>query len=433
MKFQPGPKAREVVERDRLYTSPSYMRDYPLVVDRAEGCYVWDPDGNRFLDFNAGIAVCTTGHCHPRVVEAIVNQARKLLHYCGTDFYYAPLAELAERLARSAPGSSPKRVFLTNSGAEAVEGAIKLARYATGRMKVVSFLGSFHGRTYGSLSLTASKVVQRRRFAPFLPEVVTVPYPYCFRCPFRLKPESCEMWCLGYIEEVVFGRLVDATEVAAIIIEPVLGEGGYVIPPDGYHPALAEMARRYGILLIADEVQSGVGRTGNMWAMERWGVEPDIICSAKGLASGMPLGAIIAKELVMRWERGSHGSTFGGNPVSCAAALATLDLVEECLLENCNRMGAILKGGLVELAKHYPVIGDVRGLGLMIGLEFVDPETGKPARALRNRLLQEAFDRGLVLLGCGESCIRLSPPLTVGEAEIEEFMSIMHSCMAACC
>lgn len=432
MRFQPGPRAAGVIERDRRYTSPSYMRDYPLVVERAEGCYLWDPDGNRFLDFNAGIAVCTTGHCHPRVVEAIVEQARKLLHYCGADFYYAPLADLAERLARLAPGASPKRVFLTNSGTEAVEGAIKLARYATRRTKLISFTGSFHGRTYGSLSLTASKPVQRRWFGPFLPEVITVPYPYCFRCPFRLRPRECDLWCLRYIEETVFARQVDPAEVAAIVVEPILGEGGYVVPPPGFLPALAQMASRHGILLVADEVQSGSGRTGRMWAVEHWGVEPDIICAAKGLASGLPLGAIIAKDSVMTWERGSHGSTFGGNPVSCAAALATLDLLEEGLLENCRRLGALLKARVCELADRYPVIGDVRGLGLMVGLEFVDPATGAPDRAMRDRVLAEAFDRGLVLLGCGDSSIRLSPPLTLGEAELDEFATLMGEALAAC-
>ncbi len=416
--FSPGPEARAVIEKDRRYTSPSYMRDYPLVVERASGCYLWDPDGNRLLDFNAGIAVCTTGHCHPRVVEAVVAQAQKLLHYCGSDFYYRPLADLAERLALSGPGPSPRRVFLTNSGTEAIEGALKLSRYTTGRSKFISFLGSFHGRSYGSLSLTASKTVQRRRFGPFLPEVTTVPYPYCFRCPYHLAPEDCDLWCLRYIEEVVFGQQVDPEEVAAIVVEPVLGEGGYVVPPAAFHPALAELARKHGILLVADEVQTGAGRTGTMWAMQHWGVDPDIVCSAKGLASGLPLGAILAKEPVMGWQRGSHGSTFGGNPVSCAAALATLDLLEESLLENCRRMGQLLKQKAEDLASRYPVIVDVRGLGLMIGLEFGSGET-------RDRALQEAFSRGLVLLGCGKSTIRLAPPLVVGEEEIAAFEAIM--------
>lgn len=432
MKFEPGPKAQEVIERDHKYTSPSYMRDYPLVVDRAEGCYLWDPDGNRFLDFNAGIAVCTTGHCHPRVVDAVTRQARRLLHYCGTDFYYAPMADLAERLASLAPGTTPKRVFLTNSGTEAVEGAIKLARYVTRRSKLISFVGSFHGRTYGSLSLTASKTVQRKWFGPFLPEVITVPYPYCFRCPFRLDPDHCDLWCISYIEQVVFSHQVDPDEVAAIVVEPVLGEGGYVVPPPQFLPALANLASTHGILLVADEVQTGAGRTGRMWAVEHWGVEPDIICSAKGLASGMPVGAIIAKESVMRWGRGSHGSTFGGNPVSCAAALATLDLLEEGLLDNCNRMGSLLKEKLVELADRHPVVGDVRGLGLMIGVEFVDPVTGKPDAQLRNRLIQEAFHRRVVLLGCGASTIRLAPPLVVGEGEIDAFLEAMAAALDAC-
>lgn len=417
-RFSPGPRTQEVIEKDRRYTSPSYMRDYPLVVERAAGCYLWDPDGNRFLDFNAGIAVCTTGHCHPQVVQAIREQAGKLLHYCGSDFYYPVMADLAERLARLAPGPSPKRVFLTNSGTEAVEGAIKLARYATGRAKLVSFVGSFHGRSYGSLSLTASKAVQRQRFGPFLPEVITVPYPYCFRCAFRQESRTCNLWCLHYLEQVVFHHQVDPSEVAAIVIEPVLGEGGYVVPPEGFLPALAAMASRYGILLVADEVQSGAGRTGKMWAVEHWGVEPDILCSAKGLASGLPLGAIVARAEVMRWERGSHGTTFGGNPVSCAAALATLDLLETGLLDNCQQMGNLLREKVEEMADRYPIVADVRGLGLMIGLEFCSRET-------RDRVLQEAFHRGLVLLGCGQSTIRLAPPLVVREEEITAFGAIM--------
>ncbi len=422
-RFSPGPGARAVIDKDRCFTSPSYTRDYPLVVERAAGCYLWDPDGNRFLDFNAGIAVCTTGHCHPRVVGAIVEQASKLLHYCGTDFYYRPLADLAERLAKSGPGPASWRVFLTNSGTEAIEGALKLARYTTGRSRFISFMGSFHGRSYGSLSLTASKTVQRRRFGPFLPEVTTVAYPYCYRCPYHLTLDSCGLWCLRHIEEVVFAHQVDPEEVAAIVVEPVLGEGGYVVPPEGFHPALAELARRHGILLVADEVQSGAGRTGTMWAMEHWGVDPDIICSAKGLASGLPLGAILAKEPIMGWQPGSHGSTFGGNPLGCVAALATLDLLEEGLLANCRAMGRLLKEKVEELAGRYPVIGNVRGLGLMIGLEFPDGDT-------RNQVLKEAFSCGLVLLGCGQSTIRLAPPLVVGEAEIAAFTAIMDEVLS---
>lgn len=424
----PGPKAKAIIDLDNQYTSTSYMRDYPLVVDRAEGCYIRDPDGNRFLDFNAGIAVITTGHCHPKVVEAIKAQAEKFHHYCSTDFYYEPMALLAQRLAESAPGDSKKRVFLTNSGAEAIDGAIKLSRYSTKRSKIISFLGAFHGRTYGAMSLTNSKPVQKKGFGPFVPDVISIPYPYCFRCSYKLRPGDCDLYCIRYLEEVVFDRMCYPDEVAAVFIEPIMGEGGYVIPPDGFHQRLRRLTADSGILFVADEVQSGMGRTGKMWAIEHWGVEPDVICCAKGLASGLPIGAIISKADVMNWARGSHGTTFGGNPVACAAALATLDLVEGGLMERAAAMGARLMEGLKALQKKHPSIGDIRGIGLMIGVEFVKPD-GSPAADIRNEVLGRAFGKGVILLGCGASVIRLAPPLVVDEPEIQMLLRVLDECL----
>ncbi len=416
----PGPRAQAIIARDQAWTSSCYIKAYPLVVAGGEGVMVEDVDGNRFLDFMAGIAVCSTGYGHPVVVNAVKEAADRFLHICGSDFYYDGMAQLCERLARVAPGPSPKRVFLSNSGTEAVEGAIKLARHATGRRALVAFKGAFHGRSMGALSLTASKARQREGFGPFLPDVHHVAYASCYRCEFGKTFPACELHCAAQIEHDLFARRLAPTDVAAIFVEPVLGEGGYLVPPPGWLRALRALCDRHGILLVADEVQSGIGRTGRMFACEHEGVEPDILLAAKGLGSGMPIGAIIATERVTTWKTGAHGSTFGGNPVCCAAALATLDLVEDGLMANAAVMGERLLAGVRTLADRHPTIGDVRGLGLMVGLEFVrDRATREPHGDLVDRLVRLAFERGLLLLGCGPSSLRLAPPLVVTAADVD--------------
>lgn len=422
----PGPKARQLIAEDERFMSPSYTRVYPLAVARGSGMVIEDVDGNRFLDFTAGIAVCSTGHCHPRVVEAIQRQSEQLIHMSGTDFYYAPQKDLARRLAEIAPGSEPKRVFFTNSGAEAVEAAFKLARYHTGRKHVIAFRGAFHGRTLGALSLTASKVVQRRRFAPLVPSVSHIDFPYCFRCPRRGATGCCGE-PLEQLERL-FTQVVAPDEVAAIFLEPVQGEGGYIVPPPDFHRQLRQITLRHGILFVADEVQTGMGRTGRMFAMEHFGVEPDIICLAKGIASGMPLGAIIARADIMNWPRGAHASTFGGNPISCVAALATLELLQEGLIENASLQGRLLLSGLQQLAQRHPIIGDVRGLGLMVGVELVRPEgpgRGEPFPEAAQHVLQACFRRGLLLLTCGESTLRFCPPLVIQERHVQTALEIL--------
>jgi 4-aminobutyrate aminotransferase len=427
----PGPRARAVIERDAAVMSQNYRKDYPLVVDRAVGAMVEDVDGNRYLDFAAGIAVVATGHCHPDVVAAVRGQAGRLLHMCATDFYYESVVALAEGLARRAPGPGPWRVFFANSGAEVVEAAVKLARLKTGRQKLVSFYGGFHGRTYGALSLTASKPVQRRGYAPLLPEVVHTHYAYCYRCPVNREPQTCSVECLDLLTRTMFGTTLDPEEVAAVIVEPVQGEGGYVVPHPGFLPRLREITRRHGILLIADEVQCGMGRTGRMFASEHFGLEPDIVTLAKGIASGMPLGALLARDEVMQWRSGGHGSTFGGNPVSVAAARATFDLLEGGLVDNAARVGERLIGLLRSRLTRHEVVGDVRGLGLMIGVEIVRDRRGRePAPDLRERVLEEAFRRGLLLLGCGQSTIRLAPPLIVDETDVETAAGILDEAIA---
>jgi len=428
----PGPLAAKLIERDERYTSPSYTRVYPLVVARGAGATITDVDGNTFLDFTAGIAVCSTGHCHPRIVRAIQEQSSRLLHMSGTDFYYGPQADLAQKLAEIAPGDGPKRVFFTNSGAEAVEAAFKLARYHTKRKHMLAFYGAFHGRTMGALSLTASKVTQRANFAPLIPQVSHVDYPYCFRCPLRADGSECCFDCLDQIEHKLFKRTISPEEVAAIMVEPIQGEGGYIVPPPEFHQRLKALAEKHGILYIADEVQCGMGRTGKMFAMEHWNVVPDIICLAKGIASGMPLGAIIAREQIMDWPPGSHASTFGGNPVSCVAALETIKLLEEELMENADRVGRYLQQQLQELALRHPLIGDVRGKGLMIGVELIrDRDTQEPAVTERNEVIQACFRRGLLLLGCGANTVRFCPPLVIDEEDattaVEIFDEVLHS------
>jgi 4-aminobutyrate aminotransferase len=426
----PGPRARAVIERDRAAVSPSYTRAYPLVARRGEGAIVEDVDGNRFLDFNAGIAVAATGHCHPRVVEAIQQQAARLIHMSGTDFYYEELAALAEKLAAIAPGGVPRRVSFGNSGAEAIEGAIKLARYATGRDKFIAFLGGFHGRTMGALSLTARKAVQRRGFGPLVPGVVHAPYPYCYRCPFGQAPGSCAVECVKHIEDTLLQTIAPADEVAAIVVEPVQGEGGYVVPPRLFFDELARVAKQNGILLIFDEVQSGMGRTGRMWAADHFDAVPDILAVAKGIASGMPLGATVARAGLMTWPPGAHASTFGGNPVACAAALATIELLENGLVENAARMGACLMGRLRDWPRRFACVGDVRGLGLMIGIELVrDPVSRERAPDLRDRVVQLAFERGLLILGAGENTLRLCPPLVVTKDQCDFAVDTLEECL----
>ena len=422
----PGPNARAVIDRDSAWASTSYIKEYPLVVARGSGAMIEDVDGNRYLDFMAGIAVASTGHAHPKVVAAIQDAASRFLHICGTDFYYAGMAALCERLARIAPGPSRKRVFLTNSGTEAVEGAIKLARNSTRRPAVIAFDGAFHGRTYGAMSLTSSKVTQRAGFGPFLPEVHHVPYANRYRCQHCRDRAECTLDCVRSIETELFARRVHPSDVAAIFVEPIQGEGGYVVPPRGFLTALRELSDRHGILLVIDEVQSGIGRTGKMFACEYDGVEPDVLLTAKGLGSGMPIGAIIAREDVMKWGPGAHGSTFGGNPVCCAAALATLDLVEGGLMANATPMGDRLRAGLGRLAERHATLGDVRGLGLMIGVDIVtDRATREPAPRLVHELVQRAFRRGLLLLGAGKSALRLAPPLVIDSSDVDTALGII--------
>lgn len=425
----PGPLARKMIEGDEQFTSPSYTRAYPLAVARGEGAMIEDVDGNRFLDFTAGIAVCSTGHCHPRVVRAIHEQSEKLLHMSGTDFYYGPQGDLAKRLAELAPGSGPKRVFFTNSGAESVEAAFKLARYHTKRQHMIAFFGAFHGRTMGALSLTGSKVIQREGFAPLIPMVSHVDYPHCFRCDRRPADGGCCMAAIDEIENLLH-RTVAPKDVAAIIVEPIQGEGGYLVPPPDFHRRLKALAEKHGILYIVDEVQAGMGRTGKMFAIEHWGVVPDIICLAKGIASGMPLGAIIAKAEIMDWKRGSHASTFGGNPVSCAAALETIALLEEELMANATKVGGYLVTQLKSLAARHRMIGEVRGLGLMVGAELVrDQKTKEPAMEEREAVIQACFRRGLLLLGCGTSTIRFCPPLVINEQDVDTAIGILDEAL----
>jgi 4-aminobutyrate aminotransferase len=424
----PGPQAQRAIERDRLYTSPSYTRLYPLVVRKARGMVVEDLDGNLFLDFTAGIAVNATGHCHPVVTKAIQEQAEKLLHYCGTDFYYEPLAELAEKLVEITPGKFSKKVYFANSGTEAVEAAIKLAQYHTGRRHTIAFLGAFHGRTLGSLGLTASKAIHRNHFSPLSSGVHHTGYGNCYRCPYHLSYGSCGIWCVETIESELFRKKVSPTEVAAIFVEPIQGEGGCIVPPPEFLRGLREICKRHGILLVADEVQTGMGRTGKMFAVEHWGVEPDIICVAKGLASGLPLAAVIAREEIMRWKPGSHGSTFGGNPVACRAALATIGLLESELIENAATAGSYLKERVLSLQAEVEEVGEVRGMGLLLGIDFVkDKGSRTENKELRDRVVNRSFERGLLVLGCGESVLRLTPPLIVKKKEVDVALAILRS------
>lgn len=426
----PGPRATAIIERDGAVVSPSYTRCYPLVAARGEGAIIEDVDGNRFLDFNAGIAVVATGHCHPRVVEAIQRQAATLIHMSGTDFYYENLVLLGERLSAVSPGGVPRRVSFGNSGAEAIEGALKLARYSTGRDKFIAFLGSFHGRTLGALSLTARRAVQRERFSPLLPGVVHAPYPNCYHCPWGREPTTCAVECARFIEDQLLKTVAPASEVAAIVIEPVQGEGGYIVPPRRFMDELRRIAEQNGILLIFDEVQSGVGRTGKMWAAEHFDAVPDIFAVAKGIASGLPLGATVARAELMTWPPGAHASTFGGNPVACAAALATLELLEQGLIENAARMGAHIMDRLRGWPRRFPNVGEVRGLGLMIGIELVKDQGSREAFGpLRDHITTLAFERGVLVLGAGDSTLRLSPPLTITREQCDCAIDILEECL----
>jgi len=423
----PGPRASKLIEIDQTYVSPSYTRVYPLVVKNAQGVWVHDVDGNLFLDFTAGIAVCATGHCHPLVVKAIKEQAERLLHMSGTDFYYEPQIALAEKLAGLAPGDGSKKIYFGNSGAEAVEAAFKLARWHTRRELNIAFFGAFHGRTMGALSLTASKTIQKKHLYPFVPGITHIPYAYCYRCPYNLCYPQCGLECVHWVEENLFRTTMPAEEVAAIFVEPIQGEGGYIVPPPEFHRELHKIAEKYGILYVVDEVQSGMGRTGRMFAIEHFGVVPDIMALAKGIASGMPLGATVARSDIMDWEAGSHASTFGGNPVSCQAALTTMKLLEEKLMANAEKQGERLMGGLREIQESYECMGDVRGKGLMIGVELVkDRETKERASDWRAEILKSAFEKGLLLLGCGENSIRFCPALTVSEQEVDMCLSIFE-------
>jgi 4-aminobutyrate aminotransferase len=397
---------------------------------RGEGAEVEDVDGNRFLDCAAGIAVCSTGHSHPVVVEAIVQQARKFLHMSGTDFYYEDQVQLAERFGELAPISGPVRSFFSNSGAEAIEAALKLARYHTKRQAIIAFLGGFHGRTMGALAATASKTVQRRGFGPMLPGVFHAPYADCYRCPLKRDPRSCGAECLDFIDDQILVHLVSPDEVAAVLVEPIQGEGGYVVPPQVFLERLRELTRRHGMLLIADEVQSGIGRSGKMFASEHFGIEPDIVVSAKGIASGMPLGVTASRAEIMDWPPGAHASTFGGNPVSCAAALATLKLVSEKLAANAADVGGYMLEGFRAMAARHRLIGDVRGKGLMIGIELVrDRETKTRAVEERNAVVQAAFRRGLLVLGAGRNAIRISPPLILTRAQADTALGILDEAL----
>lgn len=424
----PGPKAREVLERDRVYISQSFSRYVPLVVERSEGSVVVDVDGNEYIDFAAGIATLNVGGAHPKVVGRIKEQVGKLVHYSMTDFYYESPVKLAEKLSEITPGKGRKKVFLANSGTEAIEAAIKLARWHTKRPQFIGFIGSFHGRTMGSLSFTSSKPVQRKRFFPTMPGVTLVPFAYCYRCPFKLSFPDCGYACVDYIREWVLEKFLPGEEVAGMLFEPIQGEGGYVVPPDGYFKELKKLSDEHGFLMIADEVQTGMGRTGKWFAVEHWGVEPDIIVMAKALASGMPLGAMVAREEVVDWEHGSHATTFGGNPVSCESAIATIETIEEeNLVERAGRVGRELVKRLEEVKEENEIVGDVRGKGLMIGVELVkDKETKKPAVKEAKEVMEECFKRGLVVITAGKSTLRICPPLNIPEELLEKGVEIIE-------
>ncbi len=422
----PGPKAKALLERDAECVSPSYPRDYPFVMSHGKGAEIWDVDGNRFLDFAAGIAVCSTGHSHPHVVKAIKDAADQFLHI-SSDYWHERQVQLAERMNALSPMKEPVMSFFAQSGTESVEGALKLARYVTGRGRFIGFLGGFHGRTMGSLAFTSSKYTQQKGFFPTMPGVTHVPYPNNYRPLLAGADQGAAV--LSYIEDVLFQSNVPPSEVAAILVEPIQGEGGYLVPPDGFLAGLRALCDRHGILLIFDEVQSGIGRTGKMFACEHWGVAPDIMTLAKGLGSGMPIGMVVAKKSIMQqWKRGAHGNTYGGNPLCCAAALATLDLVQSELRANAAVVGEHFMKQLRGLQQRQPVIGEIRGKGLMIGMELVtDHDTRTPAKALCDALITRSYHNGLILLSCGQSTVRFMPPLLVTTADVDEAISMLEA------
>lgn len=428
----PGPKAKEILERDSKVLSPSYARDYPFVMERGQGAQVWDVDGNRYVDFCAGIAVTSTGHCHPEIVKAIQAQAEKFIHI-SSDYYHDLMVRVAERLDEIAPMKEDVTVFLANSGTESVEAALKLARYATGRRQFIGFLGAFHGRSMGSLSFTASKARQQERFFPTMPGVWHVPFPDPYRPLFPVPPNGDEGDAVvNYIENVLFNTALPPDEVAAVLVEPIQGEGGYIVPPPHFFPRLRAMCDKHGILLILDEVQAGVGRTGKWWAIQHWNVEPDIVCIAKGIASGVPMGAMAARKSIgAKWKPGAHGNTYGGNPIACVAALKTLELVEREYMQNAATMGTYMMDALCEMQVRHPSMGDVRGKGLMIGVEFVQRrDTKEPARELRTQVIHRCFERGLLMLGCGQSTIRFCPPLMIGKDLVDEGLGIFERALS---
>ncbi len=411
----PGPKARELIRGDESLISKSMVRWYPLAAESGSGCIVKDVDGNEFIDFNSGLAVLNVGHCHPKVVSAITEQAKKLIHYSYTDFYYQPIVDLGKELIKITPGTFAKKVFFCNSGAEAIEAAMKMAKWHTRNSLFLAYTGAFHGRTLGAVSLTASKPVQRRHFFPLVPGVTHVPYPYCYRCPFHLSYPECHFWCVDFIEEEVLAKYIPAENVAAMFVESIQGEGGYVVPPDDYFTRLRRLLDKHNILMIDDEIQSGIGRTGKWFAMEHFNVIPNAVCVAKAIGSGLPIGALISKDEFMDWEGGSHATTFGGNPVACAAGLAVIDVIrQERLLENATKLGAHLLTRLKEMQKKYPIIGDVRGKGLMVAAEIVkDPDTKEFGTELSQEIMMKCFKRGLAIITSGKSTMRFVPPLVI--------------------
>lgn len=424
----PGKEACRVLERDAKFLSSSLIRPYPFVMKRGSGLVVEDVDGNTYLDFNAGIACCQVGHSHPEVVKAIKEQSDLFLHMCYTDFYYSIVVDLAERLCDITPGEFPKQVYFGNSGAEAVEAAIKLARYHTRKPRFLGFIGAFHGRTFGALSFTSSKATQRKHFAPLIPDTVLIPYPYCYRCHYNLTLDNCDFHCIKVIEEVYFAKVIPPEDTAAVLIEPIQGEGGYIVPPDGYFEKLSQLLNKYNILLIIDEVQSGMGRTGKWFAIEHWNCIPDMITIAKGIASGMPLGAMVGKKELFTWDKGSHATTFGGNPVCCAAAMKTIEIIQrDNLLENAKNLGNYFIDALNKQKRQFEFIGDVRGKGLMIGVEIVkDKKTKEKNPKLRDKIVNELFKNGILVLPCGECSFRIAPPLTITMKEAEIGMNILE-------
>ncbi len=424
----PGPKARELIKKDEKFISPSYVRCYPLAIESGKGCILKDIDGNEYIDFNSGLVCLNVGHCHPKVVDAIKKQSEKFLHYSNTDFYYRPAINLAEKLCEVTPGRFDKKVYFGNSGAEAVEAAVKLSKWHTRKQRFIAYISAFHGRTLGALSFTASKPVQKRYFFPMLPGVTHVPYPNCYRCPFKLSYPDCDYWCVDFIDEMVLQKYVPPEEVAGILIEPIQGEGGYVVPPPEYFKRLKRIADKYGILMIDDEVQAGMGRTGRWFAIEHWKLEPDIVCIAKGVASGLPLGVIVSRARLMDWEGGSHASTFGGNPLSCAASLAVIDVIEEeKLLENATKQGNYIKKRLENLKDECEILGDVRGKGLMIGAEIVEnKDTKKPAKEKATEIMMRCWKRGVAIITCGASTLRIAPPLIITRELVDAALDIVE-------